>query len=72
MAESYDWVYENIKSDLNLASISGAPTSCPASRWRRHAAGLPRELQCRGLGMAVDIYDELGRRCTARKASWSA
>ncbi|AAQ59432.1 acetoacetate--CoA ligase [Chromobacterium violaceum] len=62
VAESYDWVYENIKSDLNLASISGGTdiVSCFALG----AATLPvyrGELQCRGLGMAVDIYDELGR-----------
>lgn len=62
VAESYDWVYANIKPDLNLASISGGTdiVSC-------FALGAPTlpvyrgELQCRGLGMAVDIFDELGR-----------
>ncbi|OWY38575.1 acetoacetate--CoA ligase [Xenophilus sp. AP218F] len=62
VAESYDWVYANIKADINLASISGGTdiVSCFALG----AATLPvyrGELQCRGLGMAVDIYDENGR-----------
>ncbi|UTH72915.1 acetoacetate--CoA ligase [Chromobacterium sp. IIBBL 290-4] len=62
VAESYDWVYQNIKADINLASVSGGTdiVSCFALG----AATLPvyrGELQCRGLGMAVHIYDELGR-----------
>ncbi|MDF0605261.1 acetoacetate--CoA ligase [Neisseriaceae bacterium TC5R-5] len=62
VAESFDWVYANIKSDLNLASISGGTdiVSCFALG----CASLPvyrGELQCRGLGMAVDIYNELGK-----------
>ncbi|MEO9383777.1 acetoacetate--CoA ligase, partial [Chromobacterium phragmitis] len=56
-----EWV-DPIKADLNLASISGGTdiVSC-------FALGAPTlpvyrgELQCRGLGMAVDIYDEMGR-----------
>ena len=62
MAESYDWVYANIKQDINLASISGGTdiVSCFALG----CATLPvyrGELQCRGLGMAVDIYNSHGR-----------
>jgi acetoacetyl-CoA synthetase len=30
------------------------------------------EIQCRGLGMAVDVFDDDGRRCAARRASWCA
>ncbi|MBP6709248.1 MAG: acetoacetate--CoA ligase [Candidatus Accumulibacter sp.] len=60
--ESFDYVYRNIKSDLLLASISGGTDllSC-------FALGCPilpvyrGELQCRGLGMAVDVFDEQGR-----------
>ncbi|MBT8136858.1 MAG: acetoacetate--CoA ligase [Gammaproteobacteria bacterium] len=59
--ESYDYVYADIKPDLQLSSISGGTDiiSC-------FALGNPLlpvyrgELQCRGLGMAVDIYDETG------------
>ncbi len=59
---SYDYVYGHIKEDLNLASISGGTdiVSCfalgnPVLPVRRG------ELQCRGLGMAVDVFDEKGR-----------
>jgi len=58
---SFDFVYEAIGSDLQLASISGGTDilSC-------FALGNPMlpvrrgELQCRGLGMATEIYDESG------------
>jgi len=58
IAESFDWVYENIKSDLMLASITGGTDllSCfalgsPISPvWRG-------EIQQRGLGMDVAIYN---------------
>ncbi len=59
--ESFDYVYEHIKSDLHLASISGGTdiVSCfmlgnPLSPvWRG-------EIQGPGLGMAVDVFDEDG------------
>jgi acetoacetyl-CoA synthetase len=59
--ESFDFVYEAIGDDLQLASISGGTDilSC-------FALGNPMlpvrrgELQCRGLGMAVEIFDESG------------
>jgi acetoacetyl-CoA synthetase len=60
-AHSYDFVYEAIKTRVRLASISGGTdiVSC-------FALGDPTgpvyrgELQMRGLGMAVDVYDEQG------------
>ena len=59
--ESFDYVYQCVKSDLCLSSISGGTdiVSC-------FALGAPTlpvwrgELQCRGLGMDVDVYDEAG------------
>ena len=59
--ESYDYVYRDIKPDLLLASISGGTdiVSC-------FALGNPLlpvyrgELQCRGLGMKVEILDDDG------------
>ena len=59
---SFDFVYEAIGSDLQLSSISGGTDilSC-------FALGNPMlpvrrgELQCRGLGMATEIYDESGQ-----------
>ena len=60
--ESFDYVYQCVKDDLCLSSISGGTdiVSC-------FALGAPTlavwrgELQCRGLGMDVDVYDEEGR-----------
>ena len=65
MPASFDFVYRDIKKDLQLASISGGTdiVSC-------FALGCPilpvhrGELQCRGLGMAVEIYDAQGRSHT--------
>ncbi len=62
LPESYDYVYQHIKPDIHLASISGGTdiVSC-------FALGNPiqpvyrGELQCRGLGMKVAIYDEQGK-----------
>ncbi len=59
--ESFDFVYDAIGADLQLASIAGGTDilSC-------FAIGNPilpvrrGELQCRGLGMAVQIYDDDG------------
>ncbi len=60
-AESFDFVYEEIKSDIHLASISGGTdiVSCfvggnpTGPVWRG-------EIQCRALGMKVDVFDEAG------------
>jgi acetoacetyl-CoA synthetase len=62
LPEGFDYVYRSVKSDLLLASISGGTdiVSC-------FALGCPTrpvyrgEIQCRGLGMAVDIFDGAGR-----------
>ena len=62
LAEGFDFVYRAIKSDLHLASISGGTdiVSC-------FALGCPTlpvqraEIQCRGLGMAVAIFDDSGK-----------
>lgn len=57
----YDFVYQHIKKDVQLSSISGGTdiVSC-------FALGNPLlpvyrgELQCLGLGMNVDVFDEAG------------
>jgi acetoacetyl-CoA synthetase len=67
-AESFDYVYEAIKSDLHLASISGGTdiVSCfvlgdPTSPvWRG-------EIQAAGLGMAVDVWSEDGKHIEQEK-----
>ncbi|MFC3624938.1 acetoacetate--CoA ligase [Vogesella amnigena] len=68
VAESFDWVYQAIKADLNLASISGGTdiVSCFALG----CATLPvyrGELQCRGLGMAVEIWNDAGKPVRGEK-----
>jgi acetoacetyl-CoA synthetase len=60
--EQYDFVYGSIKRDVQLASISGGTDiiSCFAlgNPWSAVHRG---ELQGRGLGMAVDVFDEHGK-----------
>ncbi len=60
--ESFDYVYEAIKPEVQLSSISGGTdiVSCfvlgnPAGPVRRG------EIQMRGLGLAVDVWDDQGR-----------
>jgi acetoacetyl-CoA synthetase len=61
-ADGFRFVYNEIKADLQLASISGGTdiNGC-------FALGNPigpvyaGELQCRGLGMKVEVYDEGGK-----------
>ena len=62
VAESFDYVYGKIKRDLHLASISGGTdiVSC----FVLGAPTLPvwrGEIQARGLGMAVEVFDETGK-----------
>ena len=65
--EQFDYVYRDLKDDVQLASISGGTdiVSC-------FALGNPLlpvrrgELQCRGLGMAVDVFDDAGRPVRGR------
>jgi acetoacetyl-CoA synthetase len=68
LPESFDFVYEAIKREVLLGSISGGTdiVSCfvlnsPLLPVRRG------EIQCRGLGMAVDIWDDTGRPLRGQK-----
>jgi len=66
--EGFDYVYRNIKTDVCLSSISGGTDliSCfvlgnpMLPVWRG-------EIQCRGLGMAVQVFDEDGRAVVEQK-----
>ena len=68
MAESFDYVYDHIKSNVQLASISGGTDiiSC-------FAGGNPTlpvyrgELQCLGLGMDVAAFDFKGNALENKK-----
>jgi acetoacetyl-CoA synthetase len=60
--ESFDFVYEAVKADLHLASISGGTDIVSCFALGNPIAPVFRgELQTRGLGMAVDVFDEAGR-----------
>lgn len=62
VSEAYQWIYQHVKQDIMLASISGGTdtaaafvTACPV---------LPiyaGEMQCRALGVAAYAYDENGQ-----------
>ena len=66
--EGFDYVYSSIKRDLLLSSISGGTdiVSC-------FVLGSPLlpvwrgEIQCRGLGMKVEVYDDSGRPVVEQK-----
>ena len=66
--ESFEFIYESVKEDLHLASISGGTdiVSC-------FALGVPTlpvysgELQARGLGMAVEVFDDDGNALVGEK-----
>ena len=66
--ESFDYVYRNIKKDLCLSSISGGTDivscfalGCPVLPVRRG------ELQSKGLGMQVEIWNDQGKAVTNEK-----
>jgi acetoacetyl-CoA synthetase len=66
--EGFDYVYANIKDDVCLSSISGGTdiVSCfvlgnpMGPVWRG-------EIQAKGLGMAVEVFDESGKPVTRKK-----
>jgi len=68
VAEGFEYVYDAIKKDLCLSSISGGTDilSCfvlgnpVLPVWRG-------EIQCKGLGMAVEIFDDEGRSMAGEK-----
>jgi acetoacetyl-CoA synthetase len=58
----FQWVYEAVKEDLWLASLSGGTDLCTGfvlgCPWLPVRAGV---IQCRGLGAKVQAFDEAGR-----------
>jgi acetoacetyl-CoA synthetase len=62
LPESFDFVYESIKTDVHLASISGGTDIVSCFVGGNPAAPVWRgEIQARGLGMDVDVFDHDGR-----------
>lgn len=66
--EGFDYVYREIKKDVRLSSISGGTdlNGCFALG-NPHLPVYRGEIQCRGLGMRVEIFDETGRPVREQK-----
>ncbi len=66
--ESFDFVYNDIKSDVHLASVSGGTDLCGC-----FVAGNPigpvykGEIQAKGLGMDVAVFDDDGKPMASGK-----
>jgi acetoacetyl-CoA synthetase len=66
--EGFDFVYDGIKKDVHLASVSGGTDLCAC-----FVLGVPTEpvwsgeIQGPGLGMAVDVWDDAGQPIREQK-----
>jgi acetoacetyl-CoA synthetase len=66
--ESFDYVYDAVKRDVCLSSISGGTDIMGAFADANIVLPVYRgELQCRSLGMAVDVFDPQGRSLVNEK-----
>jgi acetoacetyl-CoA synthetase len=66
--ESFDYVYDKVKGDLNLASISGGTDIVSCFVLGNPIGPVYRgEIQCRGLGLAVEVWDDEGRPVRGQK-----
>jgi len=65
--QSFDYVYRSVKADVRLSSISGGTDIISCFALGNPIAPVWRgELQTRGLGMSVDVFDEHGRPVRGR------
>ena len=68
VAESFDYVYDAIKPDLQLASISGGTDIVSCFVLGNPAGPVHRgEIQMRGLGLDVQIWDDDGNAISGEK-----
>jgi acetoacetyl-CoA synthetase len=68
VSEAFDYVYANVKQDLQLASISGGTDIISCFVLGNPMGPVYRgEIQCAGLGMAVDVFDDDGRPVRGEK-----
>jgi acetoacetyl-CoA synthetase len=66
--EGYDYVYDAVKKDVCLASISGGTDIMGAFAEASPVLPVYRgEMQCRSFGMAVAVFDEEGKPLVGRK-----
>lgn len=62
LPESFDYVYQCVKTDVHLASISGGTDIMACFALGNPTLPVYRgELQCLGLGMATDVFDDHGQ-----------
>ncbi|VAW73266.1 Acetoacetyl-CoA synthetase, partial [hydrothermal vent metagenome] len=68
LAQSYDYVYQTIKSDVQLSSISGGTDIISCFALGNPLTPVYRgELQGPGLGMAVEVWNEQGEALIQQK-----
>jgi acetoacetyl-CoA synthetase len=61
LPETFDWVYDAVGRDLQLSSITGGTDIISCFALGNTVLPVRRgEIQCRGLGMAVDVFDDVG------------
>ncbi|CAG0971913.1 acetoacetyl-CoA synthetase [Myxococcaceae bacterium] len=66
--EGFDWVVERMKPGVQIASISGGTDILSCFVLGNPTAPVHRgEIQCRGLGMAVEAFDDTGRPVRGRR-----
>jgi acetoacetyl-CoA synthetase len=66
--EGFDYVYANVKKDVQLASISGGTDIISCFVGGNPLGPVYRgEIQCAGLGMATDVFDETGHPVRGEK-----
>jgi acetoacetyl-CoA synthetase len=62
LPEGFDYVYQNVKRDVCLSSISGGTDIVSCFVLGNPAAPVWRgEIQAKGLGLAVEVFDEQGK-----------
>ena len=68
VAESYDYVYSKVKKDVCLSSISGGTDIMAAFADANAVLPVYRgEIQCRALGMAVEVWNDQGEPVVGQK-----
>jgi acetoacetyl-CoA synthetase len=62
LPEGFDYIYQNVKRDVCLSSISGGTDIVSCFVLGNPAAPVWRgEIQAKGLGLAVEVFDEQGK-----------
>ena len=66
--EGFEWVYREVKGNILLAAISGGTDIVSCFVLGNPLLSVYRgEIQCRGLGLAVAVFNDEGQPCVAEK-----